>query len=609
MGGIFAVFLREGNGIPIVVEGLRRLKYRGAETSGIAYTSGGALVVLKDVGDVDALAQRYKLNEVAATVVLGHTRFSTHGRPHVDNAHPHTDCFNRVAVVGDGAIANYEPLRDQAVYREHRLRSRSDFEVVAHMIEDELKAGKSFREAFASAVKSLEGFFTVAALNPNPETVAVYTSHQDFFIGFSPSGYVASSDMYSLFKFVDKFVRLKAGEAAFISGRGVEIVDLRLAVPVEREAEELRIEDPSLVGRGGFRFHMEREIREIPYALLRTVSAVQDRYLTFAAKALLEAKSVYIVADGTSLHAGFVGSYYLSELARVNPIVVSAGEFPLYFVENVGPGTVVMAISQSGETRDVVSAVYEAKLRGATIVGVTNYVGSSLANMSNVYLPIAAGPELSIPATKTFTSTMAVIYMLSLKAAQIRGALTQSEYRERLESLKRLADVIAGEMSEVGIWASEAAKIIAQCRSGYIVSRGITYPIALEGALKFKEVAYVHAEGVEAGEFKHGPQVLVERGFFTVFIVPVERGAADATYPLIEMAASNGATTIAIGFKDERLAKLTELGVKILEMPRVDRHLAPIELTVPLQFTAFSLGLELGRPIDNPRYLVKRVMV
>ncbi|MEM4454907.1 MAG: SIS domain-containing protein, partial [Thermofilaceae archaeon] len=291
------------------------------------------------------------------------------------------------------------------------------------------------------------------------------------------------------------------------------------------------------------------------------------------------------------------------------PVVVSAAEFPLYYVENVGPGSLVIAISQSGETGDVLSSLYEAKLRGATILGVTNYVGSRLARLSNVYLPIGAGPEIAVPATKTFTSTLLLLYLSSLQAGRDLGKVSQDEHSRAVAAVKTLAQSLAAELPQLDRQATRAAAQVAACRGGYVVSRGITYPLALEGALKLKEAAYFHAEGVEAGEFKHGPFVLIEKGFFAGFIVPVEKVAAEATYPLITAAAESGATVVAAGFEgDEKLAEAGEAGAAVLTTVRTERHLAPISLAVPLQLFAYRLGEKLGRPIDAPRYLTKAVL-
>ncbi|HDI02198.1 MAG TPA: SIS domain-containing protein, partial [Ignisphaera sp.] len=460
--------------------------------------------------------------------------------------------------------------------------------------------------AVSKVSRILEGFYTFAVLDAESRSIAVYTSLQPIYIGVSRDLVIVSSSRYALYGYTDRVSELRADEIAILSSEGVEVYRASDLKPVDKVFEDLKI-DPSYILKDGYPHHMLREIYEIPYSILRTLSAVQEKYLSFASRLLQGAKDIYVIADGTSLHAGFVGSYYLSELAHVSPIVVSAAEFPLYYVENVGPGSLVIAISQSGETGDVIRSVYEAKLRGATILGITNYVGSRLANLSNLYLPMAAGPELAVPATKTFVSTLVLLYLAALRVARDIGKITASEYREKVLRLKSYALGLRGYMPRIDRTASEAAKNIATCRSGYVVSRGITYPIAMEGALKLKEAAYVHAEGMEAGEFKHGPIVLVEKGFFTIFIVPVERMSAEATYPLIRMAREKEATVVAIGFEGDENLKSIE-AITTITVPPADRHVAPIALTIPIQFVAYRLGELLKRPIDSPRYLTKAVI-
>ncbi|MEM4010366.1 MAG: SIS domain-containing protein, partial [Ignisphaera sp.] len=374
---------------------------------------------------------------------------------------------------------------------------------------------------------------------------------------------------------------------------------------VAKELKPIDI-DPRYIDKDGYQHNMLREIYEIPEALLRTLYSVQEKYLSFAAKLVNDAEKIFIIGNGTSLHAAYIGSYYLSELAGITSIVVSAAEFPLYHVDNVGPGTVVIAISQSGETGDVLSSVFEAKLRGATILGLTNYIGSRLANLSNLYLPIGAGPEVAIPATKTFTSTLLLLYLIALRAGRNNGKISSDEYKARIEEIKRLSKDLKNNIPLIEGVAEVAAKKIAECRSGYIISRGITYPLALEAALKIKEVAYMHAEGVEAGEFKHGPQTIIEKGIFTTFIMPVEKQALQATYELIAMAQEKGSSTIIVGFESDIKINEVSNAIRIL-IPYTSRYLAPIALIIPLQLTAYKLGLILNRPIDNPRYLTKTV--
>jgi glucosamine--fructose-6-phosphate aminotransferase (isomerizing) len=607
MGGIFgAVSKNGGNVVPAVIEGLKRLKYRGTDNSGVAILADKSLEVFKELGSIEKVASKLRLQEISSSIALGHTRFATHGRPTVENAHPHVDCEKTLAVVGDGAVSNYEELKDKLLMEGHKITSRCDFEVVAHVMEPLLRGELKPREIIQEAFSKLSGYFSLALLHAEKEAILALTNGPKLFYGTSNNYFLLSTSKYALHGYANHFGELRPGELLILTKEGEAIYT---AEGARKRPELTTLEaDPSLIDKGGFKHHMLREIHEVPEALLRTLSSVQQKYLNLAGKLLTGAEDVYVTANGTSLHAGMVASYYFSELAGISPIVTSAAEFPLYYLENVGPGTLVIAISQSGETGDVLASLYEAKLRGATILGITNYIGSRLARLSNLYLPIAAGPELAVPATKTFTSTLLLLYLVALRASSQLGKVSESEQKTKLEMAKTLANQLSEQVRQIDEEAAKAAEQLASCKAGYVVSRGLTYPLALEGALKLKEASYFHAEGVEAGEFKHGPFVLVEKGFATIFIIPVEKVSAEATYPLIEMAVQAGATVVTVGFDgDQKLQELSNRGLTTLRALTTDRHLAPISLAIPLQLLAYRLGEKLNRPIDSPRYLVKAV--
>jgi glucosamine--fructose-6-phosphate aminotransferase (isomerizing) len=604
MGGIYAALsIKKNNVIPYIVKGLKLLEFRGFSGSGIAIPIDG-IVVYKDVYRIDYVYERYGLDKVFSWIALGHTRYATHGKPHIENTQPHVDCGSRVAVAGDGAIANYEVLKDEVVLKGHRVVSRCDFEIIAHMIEENIGKGYDFVSAFRKVLKDIDGFYSVVVLDLEQKMFTAYVRGPPLYVGISDDFIVISSGRGALYSVVDKYFKLDRGEIAIVNQNGVHVETIEGKV-VSKELKVLDI-DSKYVDRDGYPHHMLREIYEIPEAILRTLYSVQEKYLSFASRVIVDAEKIFMIGNGTSLHAAYIGSYYLSELAGVTPIVVSAAEFPLYHVDNVAPGTVVIAISQSGETGDVLTSVFEAKLRGATILGLTNYIGSRLANLSNLYLPIGAGPELAVPATKTFTSTLLLLYLIALRAGKTSKRIDDKEYRDRVDEIKKFSLELEKNMEIIEKQTEEPAKSIANCRSGYIVSRGLTYPLALEGALKFKETAYIHAEGVEAGEFKHGPQTIIEKGMFTIFIMPIEKQALQDTYNLISMAIEKEATTTVIGF--ETTTKIHELSnVQKVLIPFTSRYLAPIALAIPLQFLAYKLGVILNRPIDSPRYLSKTV--
>ncbi|MGC9146644.1 MAG: glutamine--fructose-6-phosphate transaminase (isomerizing) [Infirmifilum sp.] len=608
MGGIFAVVSRKNeNVVPQVISGLRKLRFKGFDSTGFALIEDGILNVYKEVGWVDIVVEKLGLSERKASIALGQTRYATHGRPTAENAHPFTDCRQRIAVAGDGSIGNYEKIKDQVLMSGHKLQSRSDFEPPAHILEESLEREDNLLNALETLKEKLEGFYTVSVLDRDTASIAAYSSMTKLYVGVSPNAFYLTNTLTALHGFTDHYIIIDPPETVFVTSEGVNVYS-KGHETTPRQVLTLEV-DPALVDKGGFPHHMLREIYEAPLSLLRTLYTLQEKYLQLASRLILGADNIYIIANGTSLHAGMVASYYLSELVGVSPVVTSAAEFPLYYVENIGPGSLVVAISQSGETGDVLSSLYEAKIRGATILGLTNYIGSRLARLSNVYLPIAAGPELSVPATKTFTSTLLLLYLVSLAASKESGRIDSITYREKMESVKSVASRLSETMTRMDEEVKKAIIHARNCRGGYIVSRGITYPLALEAALKLKEASYFHAEGVEAGEFKHGPFVLVEKGFMTGFIIPVERLAAEATYPLILSAIEAGASTVVFSLEgDEKLSQIQTETVSLIRTPRAERHLAPIAYSIPLQLFAYRLGVDLGRPIDAPRYLTKAVL-
>jgi len=589
------------NVAPLLPELLSRMEFRGRDTSGVAWAEGGELRVVKDSAPVGELYARYGLKDLRASRVLGHTRYSTHGKADPRNAHPHVDCRRRLAVVGDGALGNYEELLMEVLRRGHRVESKSDFEVVAHVIEELLERYGSPVRSLLEAIPRLRGFLSLAALFVDGTAVA-YTSHQPIYVGLGESLVAVVPVLASLYGVADSYYEVLGGEVAVVTPEGkVLFADLE-GRTVIKPLQPLTVSG-DLVTKGGYPHHMLREIYEVPYSVLRTASAVQLKYLEIASRMILQSKRTIVIANGTSLHAGMVFSYYLAELAGVTPLVVSASEFPLYYVDNVGVGDVVVAISQSGETSEVLKSVYEARLRGATVIGLTNNINSRLTRFSNVYLPIAAGPELAVPATKTFTSTLALLYVLAKHVGVAAGRVERSELGGLWGELEKLSRTILSSLDHVSSQAREAAEYIGSCTSGYVVSRGITYPLALEGALKIKESSYLHAEGVEGGELRHGPISILDRRVFTLFVEPLESSAATDMLGLVAESASYGSPVVLVSHSLES----SDLPAKVVRAPRVDRHLMPIALAVPLQLLAYWLAVLRGVDVDKPRRLAKVV--
>lgn len=603
MGGFVLIRSTGGlNAIPLVKVALKRMEFRGRDCSGIAWLGGGEIKVVKDSCPVNELYAKHALEGESANVVLGHTRYSTHGKADPRNAHPHTDCEKMVAVVGDGAMRNFEELYAELLERDHRIVSKSDFELLPHLIEELMKKGLSYARAFADAVARLKGVVTAAALFRDGSAVA-YTSHQPIYVGLGKDLLVVASTISGLYGMATEFSKLNGGEMVVVTSEG----NVVFADPSGRTVSKRFFGyglDESLVETDGFPHHMLREIYETPYSILRTASAVQAKYIELASKMILRSNRVFVVANGTSLHAGMVFSYYLSELANVVPVVVSASEFLLYYLDNVSVGDSVIAISQSGETSEVVRSAYEARLRGATVIGATNNINSRLTRFSNIYLPIAAGPELAVPATKTFASTLVLLYVLAKSVSTITNKPSSSILAETWEEFDKVHYVLLESLDKMLAEAEEASKPLASCSSGYVVSRGIAYPLALEGALKIKEAAYVRAEGVEGGELRHGPIAILDESMFTVFIEPLESAAAEDMLKVVEEVLEYKSPVVLISY--------TSRGEGIpcarIRVPTFKRYFMPIGMAVAIQLLAYCLAKRRGVNVDKPRRLTKVVI-
>lgn len=579
MGGIFGFYCKEPRSLEDVKIGLKRLTYRGYDGSGVAYISGGALRVVKKPSHVDLL----ELPREDVYVALGHTRYASRGRITLENTHPLLDCKGRLAVVVDGVIDDYERLRDELSARGHRFVSTTDAEVIAHLLEEARPA---------EVARRLNGLFSFAALTADGVLFAAQRG-QPLVVATSGGCAYVSSDIASLYGFAEEAYVVPEGAYVELSPGGFKAyLEDGSSAPLEKK----RVKELQYADKAGFPHFMLKEIYEVPEALVRTKAALMEKYLRLASMIIQGAKSVYIIGNGTSLHAGMVSSYYFADVG-LNVYVVSAAEFPHYALSNVGTGTVVIAISQSGETSDVIRSIRAAKRQGAVILGVTNSVSSRLALESNVYLPITAGPEMAVPATKTFTSTLETLLILAYHVGLHTGKRDASDLRSLDRRIEALAERLKSSIVGYDKIAEALAERLAMGKSVYVAGSGIVYPVALEGALKLKEAALLHAEGVQLGELLHGPLALASRGLLAVFLKPADAGATSLYERAIKIAKERGVDVLTLG--------------PGCEMPAVeaDRELAPISYAVSLQLLAYRAGVKLGVPIDTPPGLVKAVTI
>lgn len=606
MGGIFGVICKDRIPKNTIYEGLRRLLYRGYDGAGVAYLDENLdIVVRKAPGHLDSVSKKVDLRNIPSNIALGHTRYANRGWPNEVNTHPLLDCTGKVAVVGDGFIENYEVYKKKLVEHGHKYVSTTDMEVYAHIIEDNVvKEGRDPLEALALAARDLHGVYAIACLVSGRERIYALQMGQPLVIGIRGDKrcIYLSSDIPSLYGFADEALVVgehMAVEIGVDSIRVVKVDDLSSIDP--GQLVKKRVKYPvEYVGKAGYPHYMLKEIFEIPDAIVMATYSVMEKYLRLAAMITYGARNVYVIGNGTSLHAGMVSSYYFTELARINVNVVSAAEFPYYALENVTTGTVVIAISQSGETSDVIRSVKLAKMHGAVIIGVTNVVGSRLALESNVYLPIGAGPEIAVPATKTFTSSLAVLLLLAGYTGLYTGVLQYNEYRELVENIRGYASDLKKEIERYYVRTKEVAEKLYGCRNAYVSSSGINYPIALEGALKLKEASIIHAEGVQLGELRHGPLVLVGGDYPVIIIKPVEEQALELYSKTAQEILSKKGRLVTITQDEEGYGEL----VKVMS---TNKLLSPLTTIIPLQLLAYNLGVKYGRPIDTPPGLAKAI--
>ncbi len=616
MCGIIGVTAIDSNVVPMVLRGLQRLEYRGYDSVGVAVVSGSVLLLRKGAGELEVVRRRLALDELSGSTAVGHTRWATHGPPNDVNAHPHLDCRGEVAVVHNGVIRNFASLRAELESRGHRLRSETDTELVAHLIEEGISSGLSFTESLARALAKIEGTYAFAIVHSKePSRVYFAKMKSPLLVGIGPRVRAVASDIPALLDITKTILFLDDGEFGYVTPTDVVVYRLlpgggyRRLTQEEIAAKTKVIElTPEAASKGGYPHFMIKEIYEQPQALRDTYEGnVEDPMVGRAASALAEADRVFAVAAGTSYHAALAFSLFMARRARLPVHAIIASEFH-YVADVIGKGDVVVAVSQSGETYDTLSAVSEAKQSGATVLGVTNVLGSALDRESHIRLYTRAGPEIGVAATKTFLSQVMLLEMLSLKVGQGTGALDRDEATRVTEALRSAPNVVLSAIEASDPTATALSRLIDR-PSIYVLGRGVGHAVAREGALKIKEIAYIHAEAYPAGESKHGPIALVEPGF-PVFIVATS-DAPEVAGNAVEMAARGGRVLVV------RPADLgLELGSKAGQVTQVTLppsggllELEPFILTPIFQLLSYRIAVSRGYNPDKPRNLAKTVTV
>jgi glucosamine--fructose-6-phosphate aminotransferase (isomerizing) len=601
-------YIGRDQALPIILEGLRRLEYRGYDSAGVAVLDD-RLAVVKRAGKLDELVRALEVDRPSGTVGMGHTRWATHGQPTDANAHPHLDCGGRIAVIHNGIIENFADLRAGLEKRGHTLLSETDTECIAHLIEEHAVGG-DLTDAVRATVKELEGAYAIVVLSlDDPDRIVGAKVSSPLVVGLGDGETLLASDIPAVLSRTTSVIPVEEGQIVEVTADGVAFSDFdgtRL-FPKPFEVEW----DVAKAQKGGFDDFMLKEIHEQPSAIRDTlVGRVRSNGLLsldelhMDADLFREVDKVFVVACGTAFHAGMVAKYAIEHWTRMPVEIEIASEFR-YRDPVLGPDTLTIAVSQSGETIDTLEAARHAARQGSHVLAVTNTVGSSLAREAQGVLYTHAGPEIGVAATKTFATQMVALYLTALYLAQVRVAMFPEEIAEVVKHMHALPAQVQATLS-LDRQVRDLAARYQHARDVLFIGRHTGYPAALEGALKLKEISYVHAEGHPAGELKHGSIALVEPG------VPVVAVATEChVYPKmlsnIQEVRARGAEVIAVATEgDEGIGKIAQ---HVVFVPRTPELLAPVVVTVPLQLLAYHIAKLRGCDVDQPRNLAKSVTV
>jgi glucosamine--fructose-6-phosphate aminotransferase (isomerizing) len=608
MCGIFGCVLKEGNAAPVIRSSLKRLEYRGYDSVGIATISDGKIYLKKDQGKIDDVHKILNLDDLPGNIGIGHTRWATHGAPLKVNSHPHADCTGEIMVVHNGIIENFMELRTELQNLDHTFVSKTDTEVIPHLIEETLKENPklSFVDAVQESLKRLEGSYALAIISTKePDKIICARNESPLVLGINGNGVFCASDIPAFLPVTNKAVMVNNGELVILTAQGYEIKKIRDSSPVSREPVTIEWTAEMAV-KQGYPHFMIKEIHEQPETLRNTLR-MQEHYLDLLTTFLDRANEVFLVACGTSYHACLAASYMFSKLAFLPTYPVYASEFIEQHGKSVNIDSTILAVSQSGETADTIAAVTCAQQRAATILSLTNVIGSTLTRISRVYIGQQSGPEIGVAATKTFTSQLSVLAQLALRLAKKRGKVSQDEIDSLEENLDKLPDIVDTVVKTQEEKVKQIAKKYKDSKVFFFLGRGISTATAYEGRLKLMEIAYIPSIAFPAGESKHGPISLVENGFPVVFICPKDDSHKTLIGNIMEMKARGASIIAVVEEGDEEIKTLAD---EYVEVPKgIPSVLSPIPFAVPLQLLAYYVALEKGYNPDMPRNLAKSVTV
>jgi len=595
---------------PVLMDGLKRLEYRGYDSAGMAVVNGGDLDIRRCKGKLRELECELAERPIRGRVGIGHTRWATHGKPSEENAHPHR--VGKVAVVHNGIIENYAEIKNRLIEEGSIFNSETDTEVIAHVIDRHLRGGMSFEDSVRQALTELRGAYSIVAVNADePDTIIAAKLASPLILGLGDDENLVASDVPALINYTRRVVALEDKEYAVLRPEGVKIKDPR-GNEVRREAREVQW-SPAMAEKGGYKHFMLKEIFEQPRALADTMAgrvyaesgemSFEDFHLS--PDILDKLDHAYIVACGTAWHAGLTGKYMIEKLARIRVRTDIGSEFR-YRDPLVGEDTLLILISQSGETADTLAALEEGRKKGCRILSICNVLDSSITRKSDDVIYTRAGPEIGVASTKAFTCQLMVMYLFSLYWAKVRGTLPEEEVKRMMASALHVP-MLVEDMLKQNDHIEEISRKYYKQPGYFFLGRGINFPVALEGALKLKEISYIHAEGYAAGELKHGPIALVDEKM-PVVVLATRNSMFEKVYSnLEEVAARDGIIIALVNPGDED--KVRDKAHDIIVIPETEPELVPIVLTVPLQLLSYHVAVLNGTDVDQPRNLAKSVTV
>ncbi len=600
--------------VPVLIDGLRRLEYRGYDSAGVAVVHDGVMELRRSAGKLSRLEDVITLHPIAGEYGVGHTRWATHGRPTEENAHPHRDCTGKIVVVHNGIIENYLDLKRELQRQGHTFATETDTEIVAHLVERETK-NDGLENAVRRALLLMRGLFALVLISADdPEKIVAVRNGPPIVVGLGDGEFFVASDIPAILSHTHDVVFLGDEEMAVVTRTGVSFTDF-FGRPVSKATQRV-LWDSIMAEKAGYKHFMLKEIFEQPAAVRETIlgRVSQDTGTVFLEEMkigdeqLRAVQKITILACGTSWHAGLVGKFMIEKLARVAVEVDYGSEFR-YRSPIVAPNTLAVVITQSGETADTLAALREARRQGACSISICNVVGSMATRETDGTIYTHAGPEIGVASTKAFTSQLVALYLLALRLGQVRGTLSPEASRSHVDALLQLPQLLeqtfklAPEVEEI------AARFHAHTDFLYL-GRGINYPIALEGALKLKEISYIHAEGYPAGEMKHGPIALIDERMPIVTLAPHDHVFEKMVGTMQEVKARGGSVVALTTRGDDTLRSILDRSRDfVLELPPAPEWLTPILMVVPLQLLAYDIAVRRGCDVDQPRNLAKSVTV